>query len=956
MASNLGKRKDREEVAGTDGAHGSTLFISNLPYTATSVDLQTLFSDIAPVRTAFVVTEQGTGVSKGVGYVSFAIKEDAESCLAKINEEGLDIAGRALRVQWAGKKPTMKETKEKEARGDVEKKPKPAQAKTYVKTAHDPLAIRTVIVTGLPSPLDSQTLWKKIRKCAGAEKLIYPAKLANDEEDPTTAHVIFVKPSNASEAVTKLHAHVYKGSLLSVTLKKRLENLSKPAAKKTAGDAPAGKAAPSRASRLIVRNLPFNATENDLRALFLPHGPVHSITMPLVEEEQGDKTVTRNKGFAFVWMLSKKDAETALGACNGKAIRAGMAEELVSNKQKRKKQMRLEKKAKLQNQTSETQEKADEEEEQDAEMEVDETEEKQSEDKVDERIIAVDWALSKEKWKEELAKVEKPEDGDVEMDSGSESGSDSGSSSESEGGLGVHGEDSDSSPSDDDDDDDDLRDSDDEAPVKPELPAPEAGTTLFVRNVPYNATEDELRTLFRAFGPLRYARITLDPESGRSRGTGFACFWNREDADKVVEQSDILRSEMTGLSTAPKKNPFSLPSILTPDPSSSMARTLVLHGRTLDVVRAVTRDVASKLKEEGEKLREKQDKRSMYLLREGVIFPNSPEAAHIPPPELERRNNSYSQRKALLKSNPSLFISRTRLSVRQMPLYATERMLKRLAIHAVRAYEAEVKAGTRTALTTDEVTERSEDRLDEIIKEGEREQEGGEKASSKDSKKGKGRDTGVKQTKIIRQAERVDPVTGKGRSKGYGFLEMHQHADSLRVLRWANNNPAVAPLFEAWWKEELADILKREKKSETKDEDRIKRIKDEIELGTSTKKEGRGRLIVEFSIENVQVVQRRNQSYQERFSKDKTEPSSTRTPGAKDGMKKDKEHGSNPRPRKGDERPTKKRKSGKNEDDGVTEATSAPAKSDSKSTPQKSFNPVGSLIGRKRKAKKQGKK
>jgi nucleolar protein 4 len=37
-------------------------------------------------------------------------------------------------------------------------------------------------------------------------------------------------------------------------------------------------------------------------------------------------------------------------------------------------------------------------------------------------------------------------------------------------------------------------------------------------------------------------------------------------------------------------------------------------------VRAVTRDVATKLREEGEKLREKQDKRNMYLLREGSAY------------------------------------------------------------------------------------------------------------------------------------------------------------------------------------------------------------------------------------------------------------------------------------------------------------------------------------------------
>ena len=43
----------------------------------------------------------------------------------------------------------------------------------------------------------------------------------------------------------------------------------------------------------------------------------------------------------------------------------------------------------------------------------------------------------------------------------------------------------------------------------------------------------------------------------------------------------------------------------------------MLHGRTLDVVRAVTRDVAGKLKEDNERMREKADKRNLYLLREG---------------------------------------------------------------------------------------------------------------------------------------------------------------------------------------------------------------------------------------------------------------------------------------------------------------------------------------------------
>ena len=54
---------------------------------------------------------------------------------------------------------------------------------------------------------------------------------------------------------------------------------------------------------------------------------------------------------------------------------------------------------------------------------------------------------------------------------------------------------------------------------------------------------------FRRFGPLRYARLTMDHEMGRSRGTGFVCFWSVEDADKVVEKSDLVHRETSESTT-----------------------------------------------------------------------------------------------------------------------------------------------------------------------------------------------------------------------------------------------------------------------------------------------------------------------------------------------------------------------------------------------------------------------
>ena len=38
----------------------------------------------------------------------------------------------------------------------------------------------------------------------------------------------------------------------------------------------------------------------------------------------------------------------------------------------------------------------------------------------------------------------------------------------------------------------------------------------------------------------------MDSGTGRSRGTGFACFWKKEDADKLIQQSELLRSETIG--------------------------------------------------------------------------------------------------------------------------------------------------------------------------------------------------------------------------------------------------------------------------------------------------------------------------------------------------------------------------------------------------------------------------
>ncbi|ORY21458.1 hypothetical protein BCR39DRAFT_553517 [Naematelia encephala] len=781
----------------------TTVFVSSLPYAATSTDLLTHFSFIGPVRHGFVATDKETGKSKGVGYVTYSLREDAERAVTELDGGDFGPKGRKIRVAWADAKPERGE--------EPIERPKKQPRITAEDTAgpSDPDAIKTLVLSGLPDGLTKAVLWKRIRKVDDSAEILFPV-----EGEDRVAHIVFTSHGAALQAIPKLHGHIYKGALLSCVLKKRLEKLS------AQGE---GKAQ-SHAGRLIVRNLAWDTTEQDLRATFLRFGPLHSVDLPTLPtklpasaDPSKPAPPPRARGFAFVWFLVRKDAERAMEAINGKSIkRVG------------------ERKGKV---------------------------------KGDDRPVAVDWALSKEKWEEtqkgdvKEEKEAKEKDGET-SSSGSSSGSEDSSDSDED-------EESDATSESGEEDEEkmDVDEAEEEEPVKPTLPSVDVGATLFIRNLPFETTEQELSTLFRTFGPLRYAKITIDKVTGRSRGSGFVCFWNVEHADKAIEEAEKVAQE-TGANAQPLggKNPFALPSVLTADPSSALVSKLVLHGRTLEVSRAVTRETAGQMKEDGERARIAGDKRNTYLMREGVIFPNSPAAQGLPEAEIEKRQQAFNARRTLLRSNPSLYISKTRLSIRQLPLFVTDRTLKRLGIHAVRAFGDEVASGEREGLSRAEETDNTLSPALEARAE-----------SSKKSKKRGERETAVIQSKVVRQSEKVDPLTGTGKSKGYGFLEMRSHKDALKVLRYANNNPAVGPIMWEWWKTEMAEVLERTKKAlkelndgekevkegkENKEEleARIKRLEARVKEGNDRSGGGmRGgkTLMIEFSIENVQVVRRR---------------------------------------------------------------------------------------------------
>lgn len=520
-----------------------------------------------------------------------------------------------------------------------------------------------------------------------------------------------------------------------------------------------------KAPKLIIRNLPWSVKKPEqLSKLFMKYGKIKFTDLP------NDKG--KLKGFGFVTFRTKKHAERAIEEMNGKDV--------------------------------------------------------------DGRPIAVDWAVSKDEWQlqqtqddddeekpEKKSKTSKKAKTEEEEDGGDDAGinqedkdladfmkkmedfdseDDEGENDDEEGGGGKLG-----SGEDDEDDEDDMEEDDnevvseaesDDVPAEDEKPkrTTDNSTTVFIRNLPFTATDESLKEHFLKFGPVRYARVVINKMIDKPAGTGFVCFVNMDDFKGCVKN-------------APRHQPTvktAKSSVLQNDAIDSDGR-YTLDGRVLQVAQAVSKEEATKFTEAGPAARKGQekDKRRLFLLSEGTIPKNSPLYALLTPTEVKLREQSATQRKKQVMSNPSLHLSLTRLAIRNLPRDMTSKDLKQLARQAVVGFASDVKEDKRSALSKEELARGGPEDRD---------------AEHRRREKGKGV---VKQAKVVfetRDGRKVDEragAAGAGKSRGYGFVEYSSHRWALMGLRWLNGH-----------------ALKNE-------------------AGKTV------RLIVEFAIENAQVVSRR---------------------------------------------------------------------------------------------------
>ena len=424
---------------------------------------------------------------------------------------------------------------------------------------------------------------------------------------------------------------------------------------------------------------------------------------------------------------------------------------------------------------------------------------------VDGRTLAVDWAVEKTLWEEATNKAEganPAEDSVSEYEEDQVLENDDPSIDEMSGDESIVMRDEEEPAGDDEDDSGE------------ELEDPRNDSTIFIRNLPFTSTDETLYQHFTSFGHVQYARVVVDPETERPKGTAFVCFRSAEDAIACVRDAPKQGDTLPRENEKSKKVSILLKSSILQNEALDPSGRYTMGDRVLQVTRAVSRTEAAKLTEEGasRRLARDKDKRRLFLLTEGAIPSNSVLHKKLSPAEIKMREDSLKQRQTLIKSNPMLHLSFTRLSIRNIPRQISSKDLKALARDAVVGFAKDVKGGLRQPLSKEELKRGVEEsRQAEMIR----------------KQKGKGL---VKQATIVfegRDGSKVNEKSGAGRSRGYGFIEYYSHRHALMGLRWLNGHA--------------------------------------IECASKAEaKEKKKRLITEFAIENAQVIRRRNQ-YQEKM-------------------------------------------------------------------------------------------
>ncbi|KAA0715143.1 RNA-binding protein 28 [Triplophysa tibetana] len=357
-------------------------------------------------------------------------------------------------------------------------------------------------------------------------------------------------------------------------------------------------------AKLIVRNLSFKCTEDDLRQIFSEFGVVLETKIPLRPDGKG-------RGFAFVQFKNLPQAAKALAAKNMTEIKGRqVAVDWAISKDK---YIATQEMSSAGSQKEET-----------VKTEDAEPNNKQG-------------AKNKPTLHQKTADSESEEDSEDDEDDGDdEDNQDCAKEEEKE----EEENESDEMDSEDDDDDDEYSDKESDGPPPPpkiSLPSDvNEGRTIFIRNLSFDTEEEDLEEVLLQFGEMNYVKVVMHASTGHSKGCAFAQFKTKEAAEKCVAAAQN-ENESVGIR---------------------------LNGRKVYIVRAVSRDDVGKFNDK--KIKTHKGIRNLYLFREGLIRPGSNAAEGVSESDMAKRIRFQDINRQKLK-DVRMVVSKTRLCVHNLP-------------------------------------------------------------------------------------------------------------------------------------------------------------------------------------------------------------------------------------------------------------------------------------------------